>query len=508
MSNTLFTVLYTVSLLCLAVYGFHSLILSILFLFQRNKVTGVLPSPQDWPEVTVQLPLYNEQFVVERLIDAACALDYPLGCLTIQVLDDSTDATTQLARERVKFHREKGLQIELLHRDGRNGFKAGALAEGLKSASGEFVAILDADFVPPLDFLKNLIPYLLTDSKVGMAQARWGHLNDLYSPITRGQALFLDGHFVVEQTARSRAGLLFNFNGSAGIWRRACIDDVGGWQGDTLAEDLDLSYRAQIKGWKLAYVPDAVAPAEIPPQIAAFKAQQYRWARGAIQVLRKLGGELWGARLPFLKKIAGYLHISAYLAHLFMLVFLLVCLPVVLIQGVGLPPLGWLSLAGFGPPFLFALSQWAIYPDWKGRFFYFPLLMFMAVGVGLNNTRAVLAGFFGKSGEFTRTPKFHLDTSKNHWQNNPYRLPVHWTVWGELLLALYAGVTTVLAIERMPSMIPVLLLFVAGFGYVGAVGLWQGWLVRFAKDHQNSDEVGHSIVLDTTKVSDRLGRKR
>lgn len=481
-----FITLYTLALSFLAVYGIHSLILSILFLRHREKRPPVLPTPQNWPVLLVQLPLYNERFVVARLINAACAMDYPSENLTIQVLDDSTDETTDLARERVDFHRRQGVQIELLHREERTGFKAGALAEGLESAPGEFVAILDADFLPPPDFLKCLIPYLLADPNVGMAQSRWGHLNDVYSPITRGQALFLDGHFVVEQTARSRAGLLFNFNGSAGIWRRACIEDVGGWQGDTLAEDLDLSYRAQIKGWKLAYAPEIIAPAEIPPQIASFKAQQYRWARGAIQVLRKLRGQLWRAPLSFIQKIAGFLHISAYLAHLFMLLFLLACLPVVLARGAGLPPLGWLSLAGFGPPFLFALSQWAIYPDWKRRFLYFPLLMFMAVGVGLNNTRAVLAGFLGSSGEFIRTPKFQLESSKTPWQYNPYRLPVHWTVWGELLLMFYAVVTAVLAIERMPSLIPVLLLFVAGFGYVGAVGLWQGWQARLAQKHQRS----------------------
>lgn len=481
-----FITLYTLALSFLAVYGIHSLILSILFLRHRKKKLPAPPTPQNWPAVVVQLPLYNERFVVERSIDAACALDYPSKNLTIQVLDDSADETTELARQRVDFHHRQGVQIELLHREERTGFKAGALAEGLKSAPGEFIAILDADFLPPPDFLKRLIPYLLADPAVGMTQARWGHLNDVYSPITRGQALFLDGHFVVEQTARSRAGLLFNFNGSAGIWRRACIEDAGGWQGDTLAEDLDLSYRAQIKGWKLAYAPDTLAPAEIPPQIAAFEVQQYRWARGAIQVLRKLGGELWRAPLSFIQKIAGFLHISAYLAHLFMLLFLLACLPVVLTRGAGLPPLGWLSLAGFGPPLLFALSQWAIYPDWKRRFLYFPLLMFMAVGVGLNNTRAVLAGFFGSSGEFTRTPKFQLESSKTPWQHNPYRLPVHWTVWGELLLMLYATVTAVLAIKRMPSLIPALLLFVAGFGYVGAVGVWQGWQARLAQKHQRS----------------------
>ncbi len=480
--------IYSLAISCLAIYGFHSLVLAILYLFYRERNDQIFPELETWPSVIVQLPLYNERFVVERLIDAACALDYPPEKMTIQVLDDSTDQTTELACKLVDIHRKQGMQIELLHRNERTGYKAGALSEGMNSSTGEFIAILDADFLPLPDFLKRLIPYLVVDSGVGVVQARWGHLNDLYSPITRGQALFLDGHFVVEQTARSRAGLLFNFNGSAGIWRRACIEDVGGWQGDTLAEDLDLSYRAQINGWKLTYVPDVIAPAEIPPQIAAFKAQQYRWARGAIQVLRKLGGELWRARIPFMKKIAGYLHISAYLAHLFMLVFLLVCLPVVLSQGTGLPSLGWLSLAGFGPPFLFALSQWAIYPDWKKRFMYFPLLMFMAVGVGLNNTRAVMAGLWRKSGEFTRTPKFHLETSKSHWQNNPYRLPVHWTVWGEMLLALYATVTAVLAVERMPSMIPVLLLFIAGFGYVGVVGLWQGWQACFKKDHQYSTE--------------------
>ncbi len=475
MTKLIFTILYTAALFGLSFYGIHALILSFLFLVLRRRPTQKTPPPPEvWPKVTVQLPMYNERFVVERLIEAACNLDYPPQALSIQVLDDSTDETTALARQQVALYRAQGINIELHHRVDRGGFKAGALAEGLKIAPGEYVAIFDADFVPPSDFLRNLIPYLVADPRLGMVQARWGHLNDGYNLLTRGQALLLDGHFVVEQTTRSRSGLLFNFNGSAGVWRRACIDDAGGWQGDTLSEDLDLSYRAQLKGWHFAFVPDVIAPAEIPPQVAALKQQQYRWARGSIQVLRKMSGRILRAPLTLSQKVMAFLHLSAYLTHPLMMLLLLVCLPVVLVHGAGLPSLQWLSLAGFGPPLLFALSQWAVYPNWKQRILFFPILMGLGVGIAFNNTRAVLAGFSPRPAQFIRTPKFHLETQRDSWSGKAYRLPVEWSVWIELLLAGYALATALLASKEFPPLVPMLILFTLGFGYVGLLGLWQG----------------------------------
>ena len=475
MLSFLFTALYTLALLGLSLYGIQSLVLAVLFLIQRRKhAAPVLPEPKNWPEVTVQLPVYNEQFVIERLIDAACALDYPAEALSIQVLDDSTDHTTNLARQRVDYHRQRGVNIQLLHRKDRQGFKAGALAAGLRKASGEFIAIFDADFVPPRDFLRRLVPYLVADPKVGMAQARWGHLNDSYSLLTRSQAMFLDGHFIIEQTTRSRTGMLFNFNGSAGIWRRACIEDAGGWQGDTLSEDLDLSYRAQMKGWRFAFAPDVVAPAEIPPQVAALKQQQYRWARGSIQVLVKLGGDILRSPLSLFQRLLGILHLSAYIAHPLLMVMLLACLPLVLVHGKGVPSMKWLSLVALGPPLSYALSQWAIYPDWKRRIMFFPVLMSLGVGIAFNNTRAVLAALSRKPAQFVRTPKFHLETSNDGWSGKSYSLPVEWTVWVELFLTIYALVTAVIASRNFPPLTPMLVLFTLGFGYVSLLGLWQG----------------------------------
>lgn len=475
MPKLIFTLIYTLALIGLSLYGIQSLILALLFLVLRHRPAPQKPGrPTDWPRVTVQLPIFNERFVVERLIEAACKLDYPQDALSIQVLDDSTDETTVLARQQTAINRAQGINIELIHRVDRVGYKAGALAEGLRVASGEYIVIFDADFVPPPDFLRQLIPYLVSDPGLGMVQARWGHLNDTYNLLTRGQALFLDGHFVVEQTTRSRSGLLFNFNGSAGIWRRACIEEAGGWQGDTLSEDLDLSYRAQMKGWRFAFVPDVVAPAEIPPQIAALKQQQYRWARGSIQVLRKLGGKIWKAPISPVQRLASYMHISAYVSHPLMMLLLLSCLPVVLVHGAGLPSLQWLSIAGFGPPLLFAFSQWATYPNWKRRVLFFPILMSLGVGIAFNNTRAVLAGFSHKPARFVRTPKFRLEGQQDRWNLNAYRLPIEWTVWVELALAAYALVTMLLALQEFPPLVPLLALFTIGFGYVGLLGIWQG----------------------------------
>ncbi|MBI1878794.1 MAG: glycosyltransferase, partial [Chloroflexi bacterium] len=311
MNLSILIAIYIITAVWLAIYAFNAWVLTALFLKHRRTLLWFPPleARSKLPSVTVQLPIFNEALVVERLIDAIARLDYPAHLLQIQVLDDSTDETSEIALARVVEHRRLGLNIELLHRSDRTGFKAGALKNGLETATGEFIAIFDADFVPEPDFLKRTVPHLAANPQLGFVQTRWGHLNRHYSYLTATQALAMDGHFGVEQTARNRSGLMMGFNGTAGVWRRACIETAGGWQGDTIAEDLDLSYRAQLSGWSCLFLPDVVAPAEIPPQLAAFKRQQFRWAKGSIQCLKKLGWQVCRASLPWPVKIQALIHL-------------------------------------------------------------------------------------------------------------------------------------------------------------------------------------------------------
>lgn len=469
---------YTLGLMGLGVFGIHALVLAVLFLTHRKRPSPAPAQPETWPTVTVQLPIYNEQFVVERVIDAVCALDYPQGALSIQVLDDSADRTTELAQQQVEMHQRRGIHIDLHHRRHRLGYKSGALAAGLCSAPGELIAVFDADFVPQPTFLRKLVPYLADDPGLGMVQARWTHLNAGHSPITRAQALSLDGQFVVVQTARSRSGLLVKFNGSAGIWRRKCIEDADGWENDTLTEDLDLSFRAQIKGWRFAFVPEVTVPAELTPQMAAMKRQQARWAHGSTSVLLKLGGRLWRSPLSLTQRLEGLVHLSTYLASLIGLFLTIVCLPIMLIHNIALPSLPWFSLLAIGPPILFALSQWAVHADWKRRIAYLPILALLGVGLGLNNSLAVLAALRRRPASFARTAKYHLETRHDTWQGKAYRLPVDWTVLAELALAGYAAGAMVLAIRMSPHLVPTLGLVVLGYGLVGGLGLYQDLINR------------------------------
>lgn len=473
MFNTIWITIYTLALLGIAVFGFHTAALVFLFLKHKKRKPESPANPNTWPTLTVQLPVYNEQLVVERLIDAVCTLDYPKEALSIQVLDDSTDKTTEIARRYVDMYKKKGVCIELLHRSERVGFKGGALAAGLRSAPGEMIAVFDADFAPPPDSLKRLVPYLTSNPSIGMVQGRWGHLNATYNPITRSQALSLDGQFVVVQTARSRAGLIVKFNGSAGIWRRECIEDAGGWEGDTLTEDLDLSFRAQIQGWRLIYIPEVVVPAEITPHLAAYKQQQYRWAHGSVRVLLKLGRRLLRAPLPITHRLEGLVHLSAYIAHLIMLFMVVVCLPVILINEIPLPSLPWFWILGLSAPILFALSQQSVYPDWKRRFLYFPVLVLLGIGMGLNNSLAVLDAFSGRSRSFARTPKFRIESRRDSWLGQGYILRANWTVFAELALAGYAFVAMVVAIRTLPRLAPALGLIALSYGFVGGLGLLQ-----------------------------------
>lgn len=466
-------IVYGLTAVLLATYGFNSLIMVLLYLRHRHHHQPP-PPLTNAPPVTVQLPVYNELHVVERLIDAVTHLDYPKDRLQIQVLDDSTDETTRLAQARVDYYRQQGFDIALIHRPERTGFKAGALQRGLETARGEFIAIFDADFVPKTDFLPRIIPYFQDHPRLGLVQARWGHLNADYSPLTRAQALALDGHFVVEQTARQRSGLLMNFNGASGVWRKICIQEAGGWQGDTLSEDLDLSYRAQLAGWESLYLPNVVSPAEIPPQINAFKRQQFRWAKGSIQCLLKHWRALVRVRRPTFVRLQGLFHLSNYLIHPLMLILLLMTLPLLLGQGMVRLPLFYLGLGSLGPPLLFALSQWDIYPDWRRRLAYFPFLALLGTGIALNNALAVGEALTRRPNRFQRTPKFGLEQRTDHWAESRYALPLNWMTLGEALLGLYSLIAVIAALAKGDHYaVPFLLLYLGGFGYVAALGL--GW---------------------------------
>ncbi|MEW5960682.1 MAG: glycosyltransferase, partial [Chloroflexota bacterium] len=400
--------------------------------------------------------------------------------LQIQVLDDSTDETTDLALARVAQYRQQGYNIQLIHRADRTGFKAGALKQGMTQASGEFIAIFDADFVPRPDFLKQTIPYFMADDRVGFVQTRWGHLNRDYSRLTAAQALALDGHFAVEQTARHRSGLLMNFNGTGGVWRRACIESAGHWQGDTISEDFDLSYRAQLAGWQCLFLPDVVAPAEIPPQLAAFKRQQFRWAKGSIQCLKKLGWPVLRSPRPWWVKLQALLHLSSYLVHPLM-VALAVITPLLMMAGGTAQihfPLIYLSLISLGPPFLYAVAQASLYPSrWRQHYRAMPLLILLGSGVALSNSRAVAEALLGTSNDFRRTPKFKVTSRADRWQQSAYRLPLEGLVWGELALALFsllgAGIA---AANGNQFAVPFILLYALGFGYVSLQGMWDARL--------------------------------
>lgn len=476
------SLLHAVIAVTLAIYGANALLLTLIYLWRRRQTPATPPEPAHWPAVTVQAPIFNELHVVERLIQALAGLDYPRDRLQIQVLDDSTDETTALATACVERYRAQGLDIEVVHRQQRPGFKAGALAAAMPRVTGEFIAIFDADFTPAPDFLRRTIPYLAAQPHVGFIQTRWSHLNSDYSLLTQAQALALDGHFVVEQTVRQRSGWFFGFNGTAGLWRRSCIDDAGGWQADTLCEDLDLSYRAQLRGWQGLYLPDVDAPAEIPPQLAALKRQQARWATGSIQTCRKLARPVASSPRPLVHKIEGLIHLGAYFCHPLMVLLLLLTLPLLWLGDTSANPLRWLlaylGLASVGPPLLYAVSQWELQrgQGWLRRLIALPLLVLMGTGLALSNTAAVGRGLSHRPVDFRRTPKFHVQDRRDVWQTKRYALPLSWLVLGEFFLAGYALLTVAVALWRgHVYAVPFLLLYVGGFGMMVIVGIVQGW---------------------------------
>ncbi len=418
---------YFISLTVLFVFGSSGFVM--IYYYMRHRGTklpraGVLT---EFPVVTLQLPVYNEYYVVERLINASCRIDYPKEKLEIQVLDDSTDETVEVVDALVAAKRREGYNISHLRRDSRAGYKAGALKEGLKKSTGEFVAIFDADFVPKPSFLRETLPYFYDDPATGLVQTRWEHLNSSYSFLTRVQAMALDGHFVIEQNVRNKAGFFINFNGTGGIWRKKCIYDAGDWEADTLTEDLDLSYRAQLRGWKFKFLNDVTSPAELPSEINALKSQQFRWTKGAIETARKILPKVWKSDLPLEKKIHATFHLSNNVVFPFILVAGILNVPLIFIKHQG----GYesyfavmaLFVFAFIGSFLFYLySQKDVYRDWQRRMLLFPLFMAGSMGFAVNNTRAVIEGLFRKKSDLVRTPKYSVVKMGDQWLDKKYAL--------------------------------------------------------------------------------------
>jgi cellulose synthase/poly-beta-1,6-N-acetylglucosamine synthase-like glycosyltransferase len=472
-------ILYSVAVVALFLYGLNAYHLLVIHWWNRRRVhEGATPEPPaEWPSVTVQLPLYNERYVARRLLEAVGSLDYPSDRLEIQVLDDSTDDTGAIISGTESQLRARGLTVVHLHRRERAGFKAGALAAGLKEARGDFVAIFDADAVPEPDFLRKTVPHF-TDARVAVVQTRWGHLNRDFSLLTVAQAFGIDGHFAVEQSARFWGNLLLNFNGTAGVWRKAAIEDSGGWAHDTLTEDLDLSYRAQLRGWRIVYRPDLVCPAELPVLITGFKSQQRRWAKGSIQTARKLLPAVARARLSLWAKYQAFIHLTYYMIHPAMLTVVLLSVP--LLSAAEVAPEGDIllgvsltfTLGVLGPGFLLVYAQQVIDPGWWRRVWRLPATMIIGVGVAWSTSLAVLDALWGRDLEFVRTPKFGIGPAGGDWRGKAY---AEWRPWGgviEVALGLYCAWSTWLYyIHQSYAAVPFLALYTTGFLTVGVLTL-------------------------------------
>jgi cellulose synthase/poly-beta-1,6-N-acetylglucosamine synthase-like glycosyltransferase len=471
---------YFFVLVILGLYGWHRYYLVYAYMKNKDRAPGPAPAWEGpLPPVTVQLPLYNEMYVVERLLQATARMDYPKDLLEIQVLDDSTDETTEVARLAVDRLAAQGFDIKYLHRTDRTGFKAGALDAGLKVARGEFVAIFDADFIPSPDFLLKTVPHF-RNPRVALVQARWGHVNADYSLLTKVQAILLDAHFVLEHGGRNRAGHFFNFNGTAGIWRREVIPAAGGWQHDTLTEDLDLSYRAQLLGWKFLFLPDLVAPAEVPVEMNAFKSQQHRWAKGSIQVCLKLLPKILQSDQPFGVKAEAFLHLTANFNYLLMSALSVLMFPSMVIRY----NMGWYEMLLIDVPLFFAatasvanfyvVSQRELYPDWRARLKYVPFLMAVGIGLAVNNTRAVVEALLGHQTAFARTPKYGIERGSDQWVGKKYTQAMAVQPLVELGLGLYFSMTVFYALAYgIYGSLPFLVLFQAGFLYMGLTSVVQ-----------------------------------
>jgi cellulose synthase/poly-beta-1,6-N-acetylglucosamine synthase-like glycosyltransferase len=494
MGQTIWTICYLSVLVGLSAYGVHRYF--IIYLFLKNRKRAPVPAGRfkELPAVTVQLPIFNEVYVAERLLRSVSELDYPQENLQIQVLDDSTDETREITAACAAKLRQRGFDVELIHRVDRIGFKAGALEHGLATARGEFICILDADFVPPPHLLRDTIDFF-TDPKIGMIQTRWGHLNRGYSLLTRVQAMFLDGHLLLEQTARSRSGRFFNFNGTAGVWRKSCIEQSGGWQHDTLTEDLDLSYRAQLAGWKFIFLPDVVTPAELPVDMNGFKSQQHRWTKGSIQTCKKLLPKIWRSQLPIPIKVEATGHLVSNFAYL-----LLASLCVLLHPSAGGPQSGWLRTILIDIPIFLTASvsvavfyicaQRELHPrTWMREILLLPCLLALGIGLSFNNARAVLEAMFNHKSDFARTPKYGIERKAQPWRNCRYMplkslLPI-----AEFFFALYFTYFVWFAIAHQQFLsVPFLLMFQFGFLYVSFCSVVQ-WLPKLNWNNNRAPQV-------------------
>ena len=485
---------YFLVMAVLAMYGMHRYALVYNFYKNRKNAAGPPPEITEWPKVTVQLPIYNERYVIERLVEAVAKFDYPEGLLEIQVLDDSTDETIEVASACVARYREAGLNIYYVHRDNREGFKAGALQEGLKTATGELVAIFDADFIPPADFLRRTVPYFV-NPKLAVVQTRWSYINRNYSTLTEVEAIMLDGHFAIEHSSRFRSGLFFNFNGTAGIWRREAIEDSGGWQHDTLTEDTDLSYRAQLRGWQFIYVPEIDCPSELPVEMNAFKSQQARWAKGLMQTAKKVLPRVMRSDAPFSVKAEAFFHLTANISYPLMVFLSIILLPAMIVRFYQ----GWFQVLVIDLP-LFLASTCSIssfylsaertfYPKtWKRTFLYLPFVMAVGIGLSVRNAMAVLEAIAGKKSEFVRTPKYRVEAGAKNggaWAKKAYHKRAGWMPFFEVLLGLYFACAVAYAIQNENyATVPFLLLFVWGYLYTGLMSLGQTYVdrLRFRSD--------------------------
>ncbi|WNJ16218.1 glycosyltransferase family 2 protein [Pontibacter sp. G13] len=482
--------LYGIALTLIFLYSLGQLHLVLTFWRNRKRYSPKPPlSDQDeLPFVTIQLPIYNELYVVERLLDCVAAMDYPKDRFEIQLLDDSTDETVDLAAKVVARHRANGVDMQHIRRPDRVGFKAGALAYGMTVAKGEFIAIFDADFLPRPDFLRVALAHF-TQPEIGVVQSRWQHLNQHYSIFTEAQAFHLDAHFTIEQFSRSNSGYYLNFNGTAGIWRKVCIEDAGGWEADTLTEDLDLSYRAQIKGWKFEYVDDLGSPAELPAEMGAIKSQQYRWMKGGAEVASKMLRNVWRSNAPFDRKLHGTLHLLS--SSVFLLVFVLGITSVPLlflkhsyfegkVDFLILPVAALMcSFVSLGLLYLstFAHREDNLKQALKRFFLYYIPFLSLSMGLSLHNSVAVLQGYWGKKTPFIRTPKYNLQQKGDKWQHVKYKTrKVKPAVYLELALAIYFLAGIVMAIHyRDSAILPFMIMQMFGFGAVGIFSFRHAW---------------------------------
>jgi cellulose synthase/poly-beta-1,6-N-acetylglucosamine synthase-like glycosyltransferase len=475
---TIFAYLGVLTLL--SIYGLHRyVILYLYYRYYKRRPRPELPQlkPEDYPTVTVQLPIFNEYYVAERIIDSTARVDYPKDLLTIQVLDDSTDETQEIAKRAAAKLSAEGFHVQYLDRDDREGFKAGALKAGLEKCDDELVAVFDADFIPPADFLQRTVPHFQND-RVGMVQARWGYLNRDYSLLTRVQSILLDGHFVLEHTARNFSGRFFNFNGTGGVFRRQAIVDAGGWDGATLTEDLDLSYRAQMAGWKFVYVPDLVCESELPVDIYGFKTQQHRWTKGSIQVGKKLVLPIWKSALPLKVKLEATFHLTANLCYL-LIVLLSGLLPLSLVLRHhlafnGIEP--WEILVFIFTTFsvfvFYLVSQREAYPDWKWRLKDIPFILALGIGMCINNAWAVAEALLSRDTPFVRTAKYRIESLKDSWRGKIYRSVNTRSLMLEIVFSLYMVASLFLLIVlKNWGALPYLLLFVSGYLYILGLSL-------------------------------------